>query len=54
MPQSRKSKHQTVKVESILLHQTRLSAVVTPSGGRSDETYGGLSHSSAPAIASGM
>ena len=29
------------------------SAVVTPSGGRSDQTYGGLSHSSAPAIASG-
>ena len=29
------------------------SAVVTPSGGRSDETYGGLPHSSAPAIASG-
>ena len=29
------------------------SAVVMPSGGRSDETYGGLSHSSAPAIASG-
>ena len=30
------------------------SAVATPSGGCSDETYGGLSHSSAPAIASGM
>ena len=29
------------------------STVVTPSGGRSDETYGGLSHRSVPAIASG-
>ena len=29
------------------------SAVTMPSGGRSDETHGGLSHSLAPAIVSG-
>ena len=29
------------------------SAVAMPSGGRSDETYGGLSHSLAPAIVPG-
>ena len=40
-------------VDFIEPDSTPLQTVVTPSGGRSDETYGGLSHSSAPAIASG-